>query len=329
MPTHDFLDPQALREPLDAPHLNALGESLPPVFVLGLHRSGTTYLYQLMADYFPVAVTSVYHVTHYQRLLHAEREGVREAYHDDIRAHLASRGIENRGIDKFPVGPEGLEEYAFILRKHSAKWGFHPSNAALFDEMLRKLSAVQPDAKALLLKNPHDLANGSALLARYPNAKLVFIRRDPVRVLNSQFRNSFLYREKPEPYLEMLLAGIPLWRFNFELMRTLDTMLPDALYQQILVRGLRLSIADQLRRHYQDLPKLPQGSYVEVTYEDLITDPKPSLRRIQEHIGLPFRDDPRPMESNPRLEPLIERVSVVEAAFRRELDGCPDAALKA
>jgi hypothetical protein len=327
--THDFLSPRALQEDLDRPHAAALPPSAPPVFVLGLHRSGTTYLYQLMADYFPVAVTSVYHVTHYKRLLHAQREGLVEAYQADIRAHLASRGIENRGIDKFPVGPEGLEEYAFILRKHSPKWGFDRASANLFDEMLRKLSHLQPEAQALLMKNPHDLAAGSAILARYPNAKLVFIRRDPVRVLNSQFRNSFLYREKPEPYLEMLLAGIPLWRFNFDLMRGLDKVLPDALYQEILVRGLRWSIADQLQAHYRDLPKLPKASYVEVTYEEIIQDPMPSLRRIQELIQLPFRDQPRPMESNPRLEPLLEGVEAVAAAFRRQLEGCPDAALMA
>jgi hypothetical protein len=329
MPAHDFLDRQALSLDLDRPLMADVGESAPPIFVLGLHRSGTTYLYQLLTDYFRVATTQVYHVTHYKRLLHAEREGLVPAYHADIRAHLASRGIENRGIDKFPVGPEGLEEYAFILRKHGPHWGFSAGSAPLFDEMLRKLSHLQPDAPALLLKNPHDLGSASAILARYPNAKFVFIRRDPVRVLNSQFRNSFLYRRKPEPYLEMLLAGIPLWRFNFDLMRGLDKVLPDALYQQVLVRGLRWSIADQLHRHYRDLPRLPQASYVEVTYEDLLQDPMPVLRRIQDLVGLPFRDDPAPMESNPRLEPLLDGVAAVADDFRRELDGCPDAALVA
>lgn len=329
MPTHDFLDRQALGEDLDAPLLADLGPMARPIFVLGLHRSGTTYLYQLMADHFKVATTQVYHVTHYKRLLHAERAGLVDQYRADIRAHLASRGIENRGIDKFPVGPEGLEEYAFILRKHSPAWGFTRESAARFDEMLHKLSAVQPDAPALLLKNPHDLGNASKILARYPDAKFVFIRRDPVRVLNSQFRNSFLYRERPEPYLEMLLAGIPLWRFNFDLMRTLDKWLPDALYQQLLVRALRWSIADQLRRHYADLPRLPATSYVEVTYEDLIRDPAPSLARIQALVGLPFRDDPAPMPSDPRREPLLDGVAAVAEAFRRELDGCPDAVLVA
>lgn len=327
MPSHDFLDRHALTEDLDAPLLAGLGPSARPIFVLGLHRSGTTYLYQLMADHFHVATTQVYHVTHYKRLLHARREGLVAAHHADIRAHLASRGIENRGIDKFPVGPEGLEEYAFILRKHSKRWGFAPDSAALFDEMLRKLSALQPDAPALLLKNPHDLGAASQILARYPNAQFVFIRRDPVRVLNSQFRNSFLYRDRPEPYLEMLLAGIPLWRLNFDLMRALDKLVPDRLYQQILVRGLRWSIADQLRRHYADLPKLPAGSYVEVTYEDLIQDPQPALARIQALTGLPFRDALTPMASDPRLEPLLEGVAAVADAFRRELDGCPDAVL--
>jgi hypothetical protein len=325
---HNFLDPAQIRRDLDRP----LAAALPPlargpIFVLGLHRSGTTFLYQLMADLFPVATTQVYHVTHYKRLLHAEREGLVEAYQADIRAHLEGRGIADRGIDKFPVGPEGLEEYAFILRKHSPHWGFSERSAGLFDEMMRKLQALQPGAQALLLKNPHDLLTPDRILARYPEARFVFIRRDPVRVLNSQFRNSFLYRRGPEPYLEMLLAGIPLWRFNFHMMTALDRVVPDGLYQQGVLALLRKSIADQLAAHYRVFASLPKHAYVEVQYEALIADPAATLGRIQEFLQLPFRPDARPMPTNPRLEPLLEGVAGVAEAFRGQLTGCPDAAL--
>lgn len=327
MPLTDFLDPSVLRYDLDRPLVSELPPPRPLIFVLGLHRSGTTFSYQLLADLFPVATTQLYHITHYRRLLFAEREGQAAADRAELAAYLQAAGIADRGIDGFPVGPDALEEYAFILRRFSPRWGFGPESEALFDEMVRKLSHLQPDGQALLLKNPHDLLTPGAILARYPTAKLVFIRRDPVRVLNSQFRNSFLYRKQTEPYLDLLLTGIPVWQFNFKLMKAVNPLVPDAAYQRLLLAGLRRSIAQQLREHYRQLPSLPTRSYLEVRYEDLMDDPAPTLERLQNFLELPLRPDARPIERQPRRERLLEGVEAVAEDFRKQLAAYPDARL--
>lgn len=319
-----FTSAARLRANPDAALVASLPPAKPLVIVLGAHRSGTTYLYQLLTDMFPFAVTRVFHVTHYRELLSAQRDGRLDALRQEVRDYLKRRGIENRGIDAFGIEPDALEEYAFILRKFTPDWGFTPRSAQLFDELARKLSALQPEAPALLLKNPFDLGHAGALLTAYPEAKLIFIRRDPVRVLNSQFRNSFLYREKPEPYLEMLLAGIPAWRLAFTAMAAADRVLPDGFYQRLLVNGLRRSIAGQLRRHHAELPELPRDRYVEVHYEALMADPAPSLERIRAFVGLTEREDAQPIARSPREEPLLPAVAAVADAFRSELADTPD-----
>ncbi|HEY9723147.1 MAG TPA: sulfotransferase [Oscillatoriaceae cyanobacterium] len=320
---YDFTAPAQLREDLDRPFLETLPPAKPLVFVLGLHRSGTTYLTQLLADRFAVASPQVYHVTHYRRLLAARHEGLERRYQDALAAALTAEGIANRGIDAFPVGPTNLEEYAFILRKFGGDWGFTARSAPVFEELTRKLSALEPEAAALLLKNPHDLIRIEALAARYPQARFVLIRRDPVRVLNSQFRNSFLYRARPEPYLQVLLAGIPLWKAAFGLMRVADKVLPDALYQRFLVEGLMRSLADQLQRHYAQLARVPSERYVEVHYEALIADPAAALARLGRFLDLPERPHAGTLAPSPRLEPLLDAVARSQGDFRRRLQSLP------
>jgi hypothetical protein len=330
MTTHDFLDPRALRADLDAAHRAELpARGAPPIFVLGLHRSGTTWLYQVLADLFPVAVTTLYHVTHYRRLVHARLSGLEAGYRADLTAALAARGIVDRGIDGVGVGPDALEEYAFILRKFAGAWGYGPRSASLLDDVMRKLTWLQPEGRALLLKNPFDLATAPALLARYPDAKFVFIRRDPVRVLNSQFRNHFVYRRGDEPYLGVLLAGIPLWRANFRLLAAADRLLPDRAYQAAAVHAIRRGLETQLRRHYAGLAALPRACWHEVAYEDLVADPAPAIEGLRAFLDLPFREGAAPPAANPRLEPVHPTVAASADAVRRALAAYPDARLGA
>lgn len=329
MSSFDFESPRGLAENLDGPLAAALPPVEQPVIVLGLHRSGTTFTYQLLADHFGFAVTTLYHITHYRRLLWAQAEGLTETYRQEVAARLAAGGIADRGIDGFAVGPDTLEEYAFILRKLAGTWGFTPRSRALFDEMLRKLAALQPDKPGPLLKNPHDLANASAIAAAYPRARFVFVRRDPVRVLNSQFRNSFLYRKQPEPYLNLLLAGVPAWQLAFRAMTVLNHAIPDAVYQAILVEGLQRSLKGQLARHYADLPHLEPSRYVELVYDELVSDPGPAIAAVAKLTGLAPRAEVRAIAATPRQEPLLDAVDRVAESFRRRLGEIPDARLRA
>jgi hypothetical protein len=329
MQAFDFLSGRQLRQDLDGPLLAGLPAAKAPIFVLGLHRSGTTFLYQLLADHFGLGVCTLYHITHFRRLLWARREGLEATYKADVQAELTRRGLADRGTDGFPVGPDGLEEYGFILRKFSLHAGFARGSARIFDELLSKLSALKPEAPALLLKNPLDLGNAVALKRRYPAARFIFIRRDPVRVLNSQFRNGLYYRRRPDPFLAMLIAGIRYWRFAFWLYAALDRVLPDALYQKITVEGLRRTIHADLKRHHAMLPQLDPACYVELRYEDLLADPEPALAAVERLLGLPRIPGAQSLAVAPRLEPLLPAVEAVAEAFRRQLADIPDAELVA
>lgn len=320
---HDFTSPAFLRDDPDRPLLDALPPSKPRVFVLGLHRSGTTYLTQLLAERFAVASPQLYHITHYRRLLSARRDGHEAANRQAIAEALAAQGIADRGIDAFAVGPGTLEEYAFVLRKFGGDWGYTARSAPVFDTLCRKLSALEPEAAALLLKNPHDLVRLDALARDFPEARFVLIRRDPVRVLNSQFRNSFLYRAGPEPYLQLLLAGIPLWQAAFGAMRLADRLLPDAFYQRLLVRALIGSLRDQLLRHYAQRDRVPAERRLEVHYEALIANPARELDRLGAFLGLPPRGQALEASPQPRREPLLDAVARAEARFRRALEVLP------
>ena len=328
MTAFDFTDPRALRQDLDAA-LTAVLPARPaaPIFVLGLHRSGTTWLYQVLAEMFPVGVTTLYHVTHYRRLVHARLNGLEDAYRAELSAALTARGVVDRGIDDLLVGPDALEEYAFILRKFAGSWGVAPGSAAQLDEVMRKLTWLQPDRPALLLKNPFDLGSERELLARWPEARFIFIRRDPVRVLNSQFRNHFVYRRGMEPFLEVLLAGIPFWQANFRVLAAADRLLPDRAYQAAAIQVIRRGITRQLTKHYRALPALPPDRWVEVTYEGLVADPASQLERLRGFLGLPFTPGAVPPAANPRLEPLHPTVEAAAGTLRRAFAAFPDARL--
>ena len=328
MTAYDFLDPASLREDRDAPLVAGLaGPSAPPIFVLGLHRSGTTWLTQALADALPLATPTLYHVTHYRRLLWAREQGLEPTYHADLARVLAARGVADRGIDGTPVGPHAPEEYAFILRKFAGSWGTRPAAVPLLREILAKLTALHPTAPALLLKNPFDFAHAPALLGAFPDARFVFIRRDPLRVLNSQFRNHFVYRRGEEPYLALLLAGIPLWELNFAVLAAADRWLPDGLYQALAVQAIQRGLQTQLGRHYATLDRLPAGRYVEVSYEAMLADPPATLGRVREFLGLPWRPDAVMPAPRPRVEDLQPAVAAHAPAVRRALAAFPDARL--
>ncbi|MFH2007521.1 MAG: sulfotransferase [bacterium] len=112
----------------DGPFLHRIAKvRLRPVFILGLHRSGTTILYKLLSEAVPSNVVTVYHLACYDELLH-NRERKREV---EARAALTRRlggGGENRGIDHVKISADAAEEYAFVLLRKSGRRHVTPDN---------------------------------------------------------------------------------------------------------------------------------------------------------------------------------------------------------
>ncbi len=113
--------------------------------------------------------------------------------------------------------------------------------------------------KQLLLKSPPQTARVAMLKRLYPNAKFVFIHRDPYLVF---------------------VSNLKLWR-TFQ----------DVCFQQFTDAQARehvlWSFDKVLSRYEADKQLLGPSELVEIRYEDLLADPMASLRKIYAGLQLP------------------------------------------
>ncbi len=294
------VDPQFPVVDEDAELLDSLGSgAIRPVFIMGLHRSGTTYLYDTLARCFPFAQLSLYHLFYYQRLLRNQQQGGAQRDRARLNASLAALGIADRGIDQLGVDADSVEEYGFLLRRHSGSFQLNDRNATLFDQMCRKLLAVQPGSEAVLLKNPWDTGNAAAILARFPEARFVYITRQPMAVLNSMLNALLAYLNGPQHYLEMLLSrdgsrrGYRLGYCAWRLLRGLRSLVGERAIALLHRRALAGALVKQLSRYRRDLASLPTDRAIELDYAELVADPDAVMQRLQPLLGVSWREAPQ------------------------------------
>ena len=190
-----------LSENSDEAHLWKLG-SLPDrlIFILGPHRSGTTYLHQALVDTGAFDYISYYDLVEFDRLLVNQETGRREAVIQLLREEMESFG-PTRGIDHMPINPLHAEEYGFLLEKryHNIQQTSHISNTdfELLKTLCRKKRFLSPEQKPLILKNPIDFYDGFIRISEnFPTSQFVFIHRHPLNVFNSNIlllRNLFIF----------------------------------------------------------------------------------------------------------------------------------------
>lgn len=288
-------DPQFPRLSEDQPLLHELQETrVRPVFIMGLHRSGTTFLYDCIARCFPVAQLSLYHLFYYGRLLTNHRDDNEQHDKDRLNRCFQALGITDRKIDRVPVNADEVEEYGFLLRQHSGSFKVGDQNATLFAELCQKLLAVQPSSQAVLLKNPWDTGNAAKILQLFPDARFVYISREPIDVLNSMLNASLAYLDGPQHYLELLLsrgqsrkgyrAGYAAWW----LLRQARLLLGEG----VISRGLRpliaRDVAKQVVNYRNEVASLPPSNAIELDYQRLVDNPAEVIRKLADFLDLPF-----------------------------------------
>jgi tetratricopeptide (TPR) repeat protein len=114
-----------------------------PVFIVGMPRSGTTLVEQILAS-------------------HPDVYGAGEL--EDLNQLVASLG------DRIETDTAYPENIAQLTRDHVA---------AIADEHLARLRALAPDAKRITDKMPTNFLHIGLILTLFPNARIVHCRRDP------------------------------------------------------------------------------------------------------------------------------------------------------
>ena len=246
-----------------------------PLFLLGFWRSGTTLLHNLLSMDPQWGFVSTYQAAMPDAFL-AGQKRVRRMIE---RTLPANRGVDNVPVDlAMPQEEEialdcmcGFSPYVYL---HFPRTGGHTldylfaedrlDNARRhgwrreFTRMLRTAS-YHMEGKPLLLKSPSNTSRISALLRMFPDARFVYIQRDPYDTLRS-----YAY------LLRMMNDWHALQRVDFD---------------ELLVK--QADVYRQMAEAYLEQKRLlPDGRLVEVLYEDLEQDKIGQIKRIYTSLGL-------------------------------------------
>ena len=286
----------------------------PPLFVLGLARTGTTHLHNLLVQdpnhgclttFQAIAPTfSLVGDGWLKRLMQRRMGGagvVRpvdnmavalDAPQEEEIAVANSSHMSYVHMLSFPKLAERLfEQYAMMPDDGAASpWPLSEAEAKRWShEYLRVVlkASAHAEGRRLVLKSPNNMGRVDRLLRLFPNAKFVHIRRDPY-VVYASLMNMF----------RIVLPLYQLDEYDFDEMERLVAANCDRM----------------LRKYVTDRARIPPGNLAEVRFEDLESNPVDELERLYRELGLPGWS-----EAEPRIREYLETLSGYRKnEFRRD-----------
>ncbi|KAK9811461.1 hypothetical protein WJX72_004279 [[Myrmecia] bisecta] len=263
-----------------------------PVFISGVHRSGTSFLYKALSDVLPVAYLRMFDIVNYNRLLAAYKAGTIAEEAAAIDAYLAAVGLKSRLIDSVEASHAAAEEHGFVLMAHSRRGTNYlcTANSQLFSEMCAKLVVVQAcPSGVVLMKNPFDHGREAEIARLYPNAKFIHIQRDLAACLSSFI--SIMDVMWPQvggidPWIYSLLSGC---QYIFAVFILLDLIVGHQRTMYQVARNLvatTLAIKASAARAFTEIRAREPHRVHDLTYEQLMVDPEGEVGRIAAFLGL-------------------------------------------
>jgi hypothetical protein len=267
----------------------------PPLFILGIWRSGTTHLHNLLTQDERFAYPTTYQVLYPHTFLTTEKSnaglvgfflpkkrpqdnmvlGVREPQEDEF----ALCSLTGRALPLAWAFPRHARHYERYLTLREASAGEVAEWKSALAWLVRKLSFKH--GKPLVLKSPGHTCRIRLLLELFPEARFVHIHRNPYEVFRSTQHT--------------VRAVTPWWALQR----------PD--YSDLEGRTLR-----QYREVYdvffEERGLIPKGRFHEISFEALEADPIGQLRAIYEALALPDFG---------HVEPALRRYLAAIAGYRK------------
>jgi len=272
-----------------------------PLFVLGVWRSGTTLLFNLLTQDRRFAFPNTYEAAFPHSFLLTEGIGARL-----LKPFIPKKRPQDNVA--FGVGVPQEDEFAMcslVPRSMLMSLAF-PRRAALYDPFLtlRDVSASQRRGwqaallhflkklafkygRPLVLKSPGHTGRLRLLLELFPDAKFVHIQRDPFAVFLSA-RHAV---RKVSPWAAMQTDN----------------------FADLDERTLR-QCKEIYEAYFDERSLIPAGHLCEIRFEDLERDPLGQIRQIYERLNLPDFQ-----EVEPRLRAYIDSLKSYEKNRFEEL----------
>ena len=276
-------------ENLDKQYLEKLENiEFQPVFILGLHRSGTSILYKILIATKTFNPVTAYHLIKYNQLIYNYLHKKEETVKKQLTSFFKEQGQTDRGIDRLELTADFPEEYGFLLGQKTVEMRLTPKNLPLFIEMAKKIQFISNNDKPLLLKNPYDLPNFLYIKQVFPNTKFIFIHRHPFKTLSSSIKAlRFLYKNK-NPYTTQIYRFYnktfenPLLLHAFRLL--ISKFFPFG------VIFLTLYSRRSIKYYLKNIKYLPEENYTVITYEDLCKNPQDTMENIMKFLKIETKE---------------------------------------
>lgn len=253
-----------------------------PIFILGHWRTGTTFLHEMLIRDPRHAYPNYYQCLEPNHFLLAERF---------ITLAMPYLLPKRRPMDDLPITWDSPQEDEFALmllgqpsyythigfpnrRPVDFDWldfrGIRPERQARWSrtlaEFLRHVAFKHP-GKRLVLKSPPHSARLPALVRQFPNARFVYLIREPYKLLPSTIR---------------------MWTALYHY-HTMENLEGNQVEETVLEAGRRLFAAYEAGKRC-----IPPGRLVELRYEDLMANPLGEIERVYESLGLGGFTEARP-----------------------------------
>jgi len=255
-----------------------------PVFILGVHRSGTSILYKMLTATGCFNPVTAYHLIDYDELLSNSHEQKEQQAKRQLTESFLKEGLRDRGIDRLKITADFAEEYGFLLGNRTRRMRITKQNVALFIELCKKIQFIAGNHKPILLKNPYDFPNFLVLNELFPNARFVFIHRHPLKTISSTLQAVRTILQEKNPYTARLSRIYNTFFSNPLLLFPLRFMTHTLAICSIV--ALTRMTKKSTEYYQKNIEKMPKEDYISITYEELCLYPQETLQRIMEKLSL-------------------------------------------
>ena len=248
-----------------------------PIFIIGHWRSGTTHLHNILCQDPQMAYVTTFQSVFPDTLFNKAGRFIFEGF-----ARILIPGT--RKGDNVLLGTGLPQEEEFAIGDKTAIsfyyfWMFPRSLKKFYDQFVRfvnvkdsEISSWKNDYKLLinkalkntqrerfLSKNPPNTGRIAVLLEMFPEAKFIYIHRNPVEV----FLSTHNFIKKMLPHLQL---------------QSVDS--------EKLEKSIFELYKDIMHDYLEQSPKIPKGQLVEVSFEELEKNPKLCIQNLYRTLNL-------------------------------------------
>ena len=257
----------------------------PPVFILGHWRSGTTHLHNLLCQDPRASYVTTYQSVFPDQTLSA---GARLLFRNIMKMLIpinrkgdnVKLGTDYPQEEEFTLGARCMASYYFFwyfpnffMDYYDQFLTFEKTDNAIVEKLEKDYRRVVNKAmlytggERFLSKNPVHTGRIPWLLQMYPDARFVFIYRNPVDVILST-----------RHFFSKMMPGLTLQKVDYEMIN-----------QQIYT-----VYGNLMQRYFDTRHLIPEGNLLEIRYKDLSTNTMGEIQRIYDTLGFDNFGEARP-----------------------------------